>query len=198
MPKILVGLTGGIASGKSAVADRLAQLGAEIIDTDQISREVVAPGQPALIAIADHFGGDVISADGSLNRAVVRERVFAAPQERKWLENLLHPLIRKTATERAQISEAKMAVLVVPLLFESGQYTQTDLNIVVDVPVEIQRQRVLSRDGVDPQQVDQILQAQMSREQRLEKADRVIENCGTLAQLYKRVDALYAEITAEH
>lgn len=194
MAKRLIGLTGGIASGKSAVADRLAQLGADIIDTDLISREVVAPGQPALVEIAEHFGPEVIAYDGSLNRAVVREQVFANPDERKWLEDLLHPLIRKTAIGRAQTSTASLAVLVVPLLFESGQYKQTNLNVVVDVSEDTQRQRVLARDGVNAEQVEQILKAQMSRAARLEKADRVIDNSGTLEQLYAQVDALFAEL----
>ena len=197
MAKLLLGLTGGIASGKSAVAQRLQQLGAEIIDTDQIAREVVSAGQPALNAIAEHFGDEVINVDGSLNRAALRARIFAKPEEREWLETLLHPLIRQIAFDRAANAASAVAVLVVPLLFESGHYNQTNLNLVVDVPVETQRQRVLARDGVDPQQVEQILNAQMSREQRLEKADRVIDNSGTLEQLYSQVDALYAELTAQ-
>ena len=197
MARKLIGLTGGIASGKSAVANRLAELGAEIIDTDLISREVVEPGTPALAQIAVHFGPEVIAEDGTLNRAVVREKVFANPSERKWLEALLHPLIRQTATDRAQRSQAQLAVLVVPLLFESGQYQHTDLNLVVDVPVDLQRRRVLARDAVSEDQVEQILSAQMSRAARLEKADRVIENSGTLEQLFAQVDALYAELVAE-
>ena len=197
MARKLIGLTGGIASGKSAVANRLAELGAEIIDTDLISREVVEPGTPALAQIAVHFGPEVIAEDGTLNRAVVREKVFANPSERKWLEALLHPLIRQTATDRAQRSQAQLAVLVVPLLFESGQYQHTDLNLVVDVPVDLQRQRVLARDVVSEDQVEQILSAQMSRAARLEKADRVIENSGTLEQLFAQVDSLYAELVAE-
>ena len=197
MARKLIGLTGGIASGKSAVANRLAELGAEIIDTDLISREVVEPGTPALAQIAVHFGPEVIAEDGTLNRAVVREKVFANPSERKWLEALLHPLIRQTATDRAQRSQAQLAVLVVPLLFESGQYQHTDLNLVVDVPVDLQRRRVLARDAVSEDQVEQILSAQMSRAARLEKADRVIENSGTLEQLFAQVDSLYAELVAE-
>lgn len=197
MARKLIGLTGGIASGKSAVANRLAELGAEIIDTDLISREVVGPGTPALAQIAAHFGPEVIAEDGTLNRAVVREKVFANPSERKWLEALLHPVIRQTALDRAQRSQAQLAVLVVPLLFESGQYQQTDLNLVVDVPVDVQRQRVLARDAVSEDQVEQILSAQMSRAARLEKADRVIENSGTLEQLFAQVDSLYAELVAE-
>ena len=197
MSRKLIGLTGGIAAGKTAVANRLAELGAEIIDTDLISREVVGPGTPALAQIAAHFGPEVIAEDGTLNRAVVREKVFANPSERKWLEALLHPVIRQTALDRAQRSQARLAVLVVPLLFESGQYQQTDLNLVVDVPVDVQRQRVLARDAVSEDQVEQILSAQMSRAARLEKADRVIENSGTLEQLFAQVDSLYAELVAE-
>ena len=197
MARLLIGLTGGIASGKSAVANRLAELGAEIIDTDLISREVVEPGTPALAQIAAHFGPEVIAEDGTLNRAVVREKVFANPSERQWLEALLHPLIRQTAMDRAQRSQARLAVLVVPLLFESGQYQNTDLNLVVDVPVDVQRQRVLARDVVSEDQVEQIVSAQMSRAARLEKADRVIENSGTLEQLFAQVDSLYAELVAE-
>jgi len=195
--KRLIGLTGGIASGKSAVATRLEQLGAEVIDTDQIARALVEPGQPALASISAHFGTDLLQADGALDRAALRAKIFANPDERSWLEALLHPLIRQTALARAAQSKKTLVVLVVPLLFETGQYQQTALNIVVDVDINTQRQRVLTRDGVSPEQVDQILAAQMSREMRLQKADRVIDNSGTLEQLFAQVDTLYAELTAD-
>ena len=197
MAKRLIGLTGGIASGKSAVATRLEQLGAEAIDTDQIARAIVEPGQPALASISAHFGTDLLQADGALDRAALRAKIFANPDERSWLEALLHPLIRQTALARAAQSKKTLVVLVVPLLFETGQYQQTALNIVVDVDINTQRQRVLTRDGVSPEQVDQILAAQMSREMRLQKADRVIDNSGTLEQLFAQVDTLYAELTAD-
>ena len=197
MAKRLIGLTGGIASGKSAVATRLEQLGAEVIDTDQIARALVEPGQPALASISAHFGTDLLQADGALDRAALRAKIFANPDERSWLEALLHPLIRQTALARAAQSKKTLVVLVVPLLFETGQYQQTALNIVVDVDINTQRQRVLTRDGVSPEQVDQILAAQMSREMRLQKADRVIDNSGTLEQLFAQVDTLYAELTAD-
>lgn len=197
MAKRLIGLTGGIASGKSAVATRLEQLGAEVIDTDQIARAIVEPGQPALASISAHFGTDLLQADGALDRAALRAKIFANPDERSWLEALLHPLIRQTALARAAQSKKTLVVLVVPLLFETGQYQQTALNIVVDVDINTQRQRVLTRDGVSPEQVDQILAAQMSREMRLQKADRVIDNSGTLEQLFAQVDTLYAELTAD-
>ena len=191
MSKLLVGLTGGIASGKTAVSTILAELGCEIIDTDLIAREVVEPGQPALAKIDQHFGSAVIDSNGCLNRAVLREIVFAQPREREWLEQLLHPLIRKTALDRATGSEKEVAVLVVPLLFESGQYQQTDMNLVVDIPTSLQRERVLARDGVNEAQVEKILAAQMDRQERLNRADYVIENSGTLAELEGQVETFY-------
>lgn len=197
MPPFILGLTGGIASGKSAAADRLASLGATLVDTDLISREVVEPGQPALSQIEQHFGSDVIQEDGSLNRAALRERVFQDPNERQWLEALLHPLIRQTAIDRAVNAKTAIAVVVVPLLFESGHYQEIDASLVIDVPVELQRQRTLNRDGVSEAQVDSILAAQMDRQSRIERADYVISNTGTLEALYSQVDALYHQLISQ-
>jgi dephospho-CoA kinase len=194
MPPFILGLTGGIASGKTAAADRLESLGAILVDTDLISREVVEPGQPALTQIEQHFGPEVIQEDGHLNRAALRERVFKDPNERQWLEALLHPLIRQTTLERALSAESPIAVVVVPLLFESGHYQEIDASLVIDVPVELQRQRTLSRDGVSEAQVDSILAAQMDRQSRIDKADYVISNTGTLDELYSEVDALYHQL----
>lgn len=194
MTKRLIGLTGGIASGKSAVAQRFEQLGADVIDTDVIAREVVEPGQPALLDISEHFGSDVLQADGRLNRAVLREKVFANANERIWLEALLHPLIRQTVLMRAEESCNKLVILVVPLLFETGQYQQIDMSLVVDVDTQTQRRRVQARDGVSAKQVEQVLAAQLTREERLNRADRVIDNTGSLEQLYAQVDSLYAEL----
>ena len=197
MPPFILGLTGGIASGKSAAADRLASLGATLVDTDLISREVVEPGQPALTRIEQHFGSDVIQEDGSLNRSALRERVFQDPNERQWLEALLHPLIRQTAIDRAMNAKTAMAVLVVPLLFESGHYQEIDASLVIDVPVELQRQRTLERDGVSEAQVDSILSAQMDRQSRIDSADYVISNTTTLEALYSQVDALYHQLISQ-
>lgn len=197
MPPFILGLTGGIASGKSAAADRLASLGATLVDTDLISREVVEPGQPALTRIEQHFGSDVIQEDGSLNRSALRERVFQDPNERQWLEALLHPLIRQTAIDRAMNAKTAMAVLVVPLLFESGHYQEIDASLVIDVPVELQRQRTLERDGVTEAQVDSILSAQMDRQSRIDSADYVISNTTTLEALYSQVDALYHQLISQ-
>ncbi|NRQ01023.1 dephospho-CoA kinase [Marinobacterium sp. xm-d-530] len=197
MPPFILGLTGGIASGKTAAADRLESLGATLVDTDLISREVVEPGQPALTQIEQHFGPEVIQDDGQLNRAALRERVFKDPNERQWLEALLHPLIRQRTLERALNAETPIAVVVVPLLFESGQYQEIDASLVIDVPVEVQRQRTLSRDGVSEAQVDSILAAQMDRQSRIDRADYVISNTGTLDELYSQVDALYHQLTTQ-
>ena len=197
MPPFVLGLTGGIASGKTAAADRLASLGATLVDTDLISREVVEPGQHALSQIEQHFGSEVIQDDGHLHRAVLRERVFQDPAERQWLEALLHPLIRQTTLDRAQNTETPIAVVVVPLLFESGHYKEIDASLVIDVPVELQRQRTLSRDGVSEAQVDSILSAQMDRQSRIDRADYVISNTGTLDELYSQVDALYHQLITQ-
>ncbi len=197
MPPFILGLTGGIASGKTAAADRLASLGATLVDTDLISREVVEPGQPALTQIEQHFGSDVIQDDGHLNRSALRERVFQDPSERRWLETLLHPLILKTAIDRALSSSTPIAVVVVPLLFESGHYQEIDASLVIDVPVKLQRQRTLNRDGVSEAQVDSILAAQMDRQSRIERADYVISNTGTLDELYSEVDALYHQLISK-
>ncbi|NRP35549.1 Dephospho-CoA kinase [Marinobacterium sp. xm-d-579] len=197
MPPFILGLTGGIASGKTAAADRLESLGATLVDTDLISREVVEPGQPALTQIEQHFGPEVIQDDGQLNRAALRERVFKDPNERQWLEALLHPLIRQRTLERALNADTPIAVVVVPLLFESGHYQEIDASLVIDVPVEVQRQRTLSRDGVSEAQVDSILAAQMDRQSRIDRADYVISNTGTLDELYSQVDALYHQLTTQ-
>ena len=197
MPPFILGLTGGIASGKTAAADRLESLGATLVDTDLISREVVEPGQPALTQIEQHFGPEVIQDDGYLNRAALRERVFQDPNERQWLEALLHPLIRQTTIDRALNAQTPLAVVVVPLLFESGHYGEIDASLVIDVPVEIQRQRTLSRDGVSEAQIDSILAAQFDRQSRLDRADYVISNTGTLDELYSQVDALYHQLISQ-
>jgi len=197
MPPFILGLTGGIASGKTAAADRLESLGATLVDTDLISREVVEPGQPALTQIEQHFGPEVIQEDGHLNRAALRERVFKDPNERQWLEALLHPLIRQTTLDRAQNAKTPIAVVVVPLLFESGHYQEIDASLVIDVPVELQRQRTLSRDGVSEAQVDSILAAQMVRQTRIDRSDYVISNTGTLDELYSQVDALYHQLISK-
>ena len=188
----LIALTGGIASGKTAVSDRLAQLGAAVVDTDLIARQVVEPGTPGLKALIETFGPTIVDASGALDRKALRQRVFADPAERQRLDALLHPRIEKAAREQiAAASQAPYVVIVVPLLIETGVFPEADCIVVVDVPREIQIKRLTARDGIDPEQAERMLDAQASREQRLARADHVIDNSGTLAELETRVDQLH-------
>lgn len=196
-----VGLTGGIASGKSAAADMFASLGAEVVDTDRIARELTLPGGAALDAIVAAFGAAVLDADGALNRRAMRARVFADAQARQRLEAILHPLIRAEAQRRVTASTAPYVVLVVPLLVESGQYDSLcDRVLVVDSDPEAQVARASLRDQTPPDQVRAILAAQASRAARLARADDVVNNDGDLEHLAKQVARLhprYLRLAAE-
>lgn len=188
-----VGLTGGIASGKSALADRLRARGAFLADADVIAREIVEPGQPALAEIAVHFGKDVLQTDGSLDRAKLRQRIFDNPGERKALEAITHPRIRAALHDACMAATAPYAVAVIPLLAEGGGrtiYPWLDRIVVVDVPVELQRARLLARDGIDATLADGMIAAQATRVQRLAIADDVIANSGSLEDLDAGADAL--------
>jgi dephospho-CoA kinase len=193
----VVGITGGIGSGKSAVSDRFKRLGIKVVDADIASREVVRPGQPALAAISQHFGADVIQADGSLDRARLRALVFAKPDERIWLEHLLHPLINETLRQELASATSAYAILVSPLLKETGQSRFTHRILVVDVPEDVQLARTMARDSNDETQVKAIIAAQASRQSRLAIADDVIQNDAgfealdaAVAQLHERYLAL--------
>lgn len=198
--KILtVALTGGVASGKSAVSQRFVELGAPVVDTDVLSREAVAPGSDGLAEIEQAFGASVIDPDGGLDRAALRQRIFDDPAARVRLERILHPRIAAAARHRLAALDAPYAVLVVPLLVESGLFADADRVLVVDVPEEIQIERLIKRDGTSREQAEAMLAAQASREQRLARADDVIENTGTLEELHRRVDELaqkYRELSA--
>ena len=188
----IIGLTGGIGSGKSAAAARFAEAhDIHVVDADIKSRVVVEPGRPALQQIVDRFGDAVLQADGSLNRAALRERVFQMPDERRWLEQLLHPLIREEIVRDLASAESPYALLVSPLLVESGQYQMTQRVLVVDVPEALQIARTTARDKVPEEQVRAILQAQAQREDRLRHADDVITNDQDLAALHRQVDQLH-------
>ena len=190
--KFIVGLTGGIGSGKSAAAARFEQAhGIHVVDADIKSRVVVEPGRPALRAIVDRFGDVVLQGDGWLNRAALRERVFQHPDERRWLEQLLHPLIRDEIMADLAAAQSPYALLVSPLLVESGQYQMTQRVVIVDVPEAVQIARTVARDNVPEEQVRAILQAQAQREERLRHADDVISNDQDLAALHAQVDALH-------
>lgn len=192
MSKFVVGVTGGIGSGKSMVTDRFHELGIEIVDADLASRAVVEPGKPALAAISDHFGAAILQPDGSLDRALLRAKIFADPAEREWLERLLHPLINGQIEAWLAASRSAYAILVSPLLLEIGQDRYVHRILVVDVPVELQVQRTVARDNNSEEQVRAIIASQTSREERLARADDVILNDGDLASLLAAVDGLHA------
>lgn len=188
---LVIGLTGGIGSGKTAVSDRFAQWGAPIVDTDLLARELVEPGQPALMDIAAEFGPDCLDGDGRLHRARLRERVFADPAGRRRLEAILHPRIRALARARIARLTAPYCLLVIPLLAETGMTDLVDRVLVVDAPEAERIRRVMARDGIDEAQARRILAAQADRDQRLALADEIVENAGDLAALDQRVAALH-------
>ncbi len=191
-----VGLTGGIASGKSTVANLFADLGVTIIDTDMIAREVVAPGSPLLPKIAGHFGRDVLAADGSLDRRALRQRVFADPAERLWLEQLTHPEIRRLTDERSDAAPGPYSIVAIPLLVETGGKDRFDRVLVVDCAPELQIARLQARDGSTRAQAEAALAAQVSRADRLAVADDVIHNDGDIAHLRDQVDKLHRAYVA--
>jgi dephospho-CoA kinase len=185
-----IGLTGGIGCGKSTVADLFAAKGVPVLDADAISRELVEPGQPALRAIVQHFGPEVL-VDGRLDRTLLRRLIFARPEARRWLESLIHPLVYETMAKRVAALCGPYCLLVVPLLLETGQRGFVDRLLVVDCPPDIQRRRVKARDGSDDAEVDRILATQMSREERLAAADDIIENSAGLDFLSSQIDSLH-------
>lgn len=198
---LVVGLTGGIGSGKSAVAERFAARGAAVIDTDAIAHRLTAPGGAGIAPIRAAFGDAALAPDGALDRAAMRRLVFADPAARRRLEAILHPLIRTAGDEEVQrrlaSAEFPYVVLVVPLLLESGGYRdRVDRVCVVDCPEEIQIARVMARSGMQRAEVQAILDAQASRAERLAAADDVIDNAADLAALDPQVDALHAKYLA--
>lgn len=186
-----IGLTGGIGSGKSTVSALFARLGVPVLDTDLIARQLVEPGQPALEEIHTRFGPQVLTPDGRLDRAALRERVFADPEQRGALEGILHPRIRAAVREAREGLSAPYCVVVIPLLFESGQRELVDRILVVDVPEAEQVRRTRARDGLSEATVRAIMAAQVPRAVRLEGADEVISNDGDEAALEARVHELH-------
>ena len=195
-----IGLTGGIASGKSTVADMFTGMGVPVIDTDVIARDVVQPGQPALAEIERAFGRDVIADDGSLRRKRLRELVFADERKRRRLEAILHPRIRDAAMRHSGAAGGPYQVIVVPLLVESPMKEVMDRILVVDVPEEVQLARLRERDTETDEQARRMVAAQSSREERLAIADDVISNDGPLAETARQVSSLhgkYLELAAQ-
>lgn len=186
-----VALTGGVASGKSTVEKLFASRDIEVIDADHVAREVVAAGTAGLADIVEVFGTDVLSADGSLDRRAMRERVFADERARRQLEAIIHPRVREVLRQRASEVRSAYGMLVIPLLVESGDYAWVNRVLVVDVPREVQRERLLKRDGISRELAEAMLDAQASREQRLGVADDVIDNSADLESLDDAVERLH-------
>lgn len=190
---LVVGITGGIGSGKSAVTERFQALGITVVDADLAARVVVQPGREALARIAAHFGPQILLPDGTLDRAALRHKVFADERARHWLEELTHPLIGAEIAAQLQASRSPYTILSSPLLLETSQGALADITVVVDVPEELQLARTMARDGNDEIQVRRIMAAQMSREDRLQKADIVVDNARSLADLDTTVAELHRE-----
>jgi dephospho-CoA kinase len=191
-----IGLTGGIASGKTAVADAFARLGVPIVDTDRLARALVEPGQPALAAVVAEFGPDILTPDGELDRRRLRTLVFADEGRRRRLEAILHPAIRAATAAAIAAVTAPYVVVAIPLLVESGQRQAYDRVLVVDCPPETQLARLIERDRETPQGGRAILAAQAGRAARLAAADEVIENTGSLADLETAVRRLHERYLA--
>ncbi len=190
--KLVVGLTGGIGSGKSAAADEFARLGAGVVDTDAIAHELTGAGGAAMPAVQRLFGTDVIGSSGAMERGKMRERVFADPAARKALEALLHPMIREESRRRIEAAQTPYVVYVVPLLIESAGYRErVDRVLVVDCPEALQVERVRARSALPEAEVRAIMASQATRAARLAAADDVIDNSGTLDALLQQVAALH-------
>ena len=186
----IIGLTGGIGSGKSFVAAHFAKLGIRVVDADAVAREVVAKGEPALARIREHFGEDIVLPTGELDRRALRGIIFADPAEKKWLENLLHPIIRLRIVEQLQAATSPYAILESPLLLETDQHLLVEKIILVDVDEATQIARASARDGSDVEQIKNIIASQMPRAEKLKKADFVIDNGGSREATERQVDEI--------
>lgn len=188
---LVIGLTGGIGSGKTAVANLFHQLGVPIIDSDEIAREVVVPGSPLLAEIAKHFGSHILDENGQLKRRELRDLIFANDQERIWLEQHLHPVIYNRIREDINTLNTPYVIVVIPLLIETNPGNLIDRILVVDSPEQLQIQRVQQRDSAKKENILAIIQSQISREKRLAAADDVIDNSGDLAKLDQQIKNLH-------
>jgi len=193
---LIVGLTGGIGSGKSAVCREFEQLNVPVVDADIAAREVVAPGSDGLLEVVGEFGDDVLNSGGEINRSKLRSLIFADDHKRKTLETLLHPRIKRRIVEQLDALLSPYCILCVPLLVERNGYDNIGRILVVDCPVAVQIARVMARDTMTSEQVSAIMQTQATREQRLQMADDVVENAGPLEALKARVEQLHSRYTA--
>lgn len=191
MANFIVGLTGGIGSGKTTVADLFAEHGIVLVDADIIAREVVAKGSDGLRQIRDKFGPQMLTPEGTLDRAALREQIFHHPQDREWLNALLHPMIRTRMLQQITAASSPYVIMVVPLLFENGLDKLVHRTLVVDISPKLQLQRTIERDKVSKEQVQNIINSQSDRQTRLDKADDVIDNQGDVTALQSQVLALH-------
>lgn len=197
--KPIVGLTGGIASGKSAVARVLRELGVLVVDADQLAREVVAPGSDGLAEIVSSFGREMLTPDGQLDRERLGQLVFSDPEARQTLNRITHPRVAELSMQRlaaAQDSDTSYVVYEVPLLVETGMHTGLDATVVVAAAPEVQAQRVVARDGLTAEQAQARIDAQFPLEKKIAVADYVIDNDGSVAQLEARTRALHEQLLA--
>ena len=190
----MVGITGGIGSGKSAVTDYMETLGITVVDADKVARVVVEPGTPGLAAVTEQFGPEILLANGQLNRALLRQRVFENPEARQALEHITHPRIREEIARQLHEATSAYVVLASPLLLESGQNSFADYVVVIDVPEDVQLRRTMARDDNSQALVERIMSAQLDRETRLARADTALSNNGSLEALHKKVDALHRDL----
>ena len=192
---LVIGLTGGIGSGKSTVAEIFSQLGVPVIDSDQLARDAVLPGTVALKNIAEHFGQTILLSNGELDRQQLREKIFASLKERQWLENLLHPIIRQLMAKQLATLDAKYCLVQIPLLVNREPNPLIHRILVVDVDPTLQQQRVQERDQLDANTIQEIINSQAKREDLLEAADDCISNNGSLEDLKQQVFALHQRYT---
>lgn len=189
--KFVLGLTGGIGSGKSAASQWFESQGIAVVDADIVAREVVDIGQPALQQIREAFGDWVLLENGSLNRRALREYIFQSPEARKTLENITHPAIRTSILQQLHAAQSPYAILVSPLLFETNQHELTQHTLLIDAAIELQIQRASQRDGQNVEQIQKIIAAQMPREQKCAMADDIVLNDGELEHLYAHLTPLH-------
>ena len=192
----VVGVTGGIGSGKSAATAEFEKLGITIVDADVVARQVVMPGTPCLQAIAEHFGNQLLTEGGELNRKALRQRVFSNPQEKEWLNKLLHPAIREEIISQLEQADSPYVILSAPLLLENGLEKYCQRVLVIDVPESLQISRTIQRDDSPKKEVEAIMKAQLSRSERLKKANDVLNNDGSLEQLEQQVLQLHQRYLA--
>ncbi|AZZ99552.1 dephospho-CoA kinase [Pseudoalteromonas sp. R3] len=191
MAKWILGLTGGIGAGKTTVSDFLNRLGIVVVDADIVAREVVEPGSDGLAAIVTHFGEQILTTEGTLDRQALRETIFSDEKEKLWLNTLLHPMIREQLLAQLTRAQSDYVILSAPLLFENGLEQYCDKTLLVDVPVEVQIARTCKRDNSQRQQIERIIEAQMSRADKRDKADFILDNDQPIEAMHKQLNTLH-------